>query len=109
MTLTYQFGRFELRPTTRQHLVDEQPATLGARAFDLLLALVERHDRVVSAEELVELVWVQLGSDSLADLHGMTKLVLRELHMRLATGPLSHSATVPFFHYYSGKMQRDTI
>ena len=39
---TYQFGRFELRPATRQLLVDRQPATLGARAFDLLLALIER-------------------------------------------------------------------
>lgn len=73
-------------------------------------AIAHRVEGVVHADaELVELVWVQLGSDSLADLHGMTKLVLRELHMRLATGPLSHSATVPFFHYYSGKMQRDTI
>ena len=45
----------------------------------------------------------------LADLHGMTRLVLRELDARLATGPLSHSATVPFFHHYGGKMQRDTI
>ena len=31
MTLVYQFGRFELRPATRQLLVDEQPATLRAR------------------------------------------------------------------------------
>ncbi len=57
MTLTYQFGRFELRPTTRQLLVDEQPATLGARAFDLLLALIERRDRLVTKNELLELVW----------------------------------------------------
>jgi len=57
MTLTYQFGRFELRPATRQLLLDEQPATLGARAFDLLLALVERRDRLVTKNELLELVW----------------------------------------------------
>ncbi|MBK9702556.1 MAG: winged helix-turn-helix domain-containing protein [Betaproteobacteria bacterium] len=57
MTLVYQFGRFELRPTTRQLLVDEQPATLGARAFDLLLALIERRDRLVTKNELLELVW----------------------------------------------------
>ena len=57
MTLTYQFGRFELRPATRQLLVDQQPATLGARAFDLLLALLERRDRLVTKDELLELVW----------------------------------------------------
>ena len=57
MTLGYQFGRFELRPATRQLLVDQQPATLGARAFDLLLALLERRDRLVTKDELLELVW----------------------------------------------------
>jgi 8-oxo-dGTP pyrophosphatase MutT (NUDIX family) len=73
-------------------------------------AIAHRVEGVVHADaELVELVWVQLGSVPLADLHGMTKLVLRELDARLAAGPLSHSATVPFFHYYGGKMQRDTI
>jgi len=65
---------------------------------------------VVHADaELVELVWVELGSVSLADLHQMTKMVLRELDKRLALGPLSHTAEVPFFHFYGGKMQRDTI
>jgi predicted ATPase/DNA-binding winged helix-turn-helix (wHTH) protein len=57
MTLTYRFGRFELRPATRQLLVDEQPAALGARAFDLLLALIERRDRLVTKNELLDLVW----------------------------------------------------
>lgn len=73
-------------------------------------AIAHRVEGVVHADaELVELVWVPLGSTSLADLHGMTKLVLRELDARLATGPLSHAAIVPFFHFYGGKMQRDTI
>src|SRR5437016_13320976 len=53
----YRFGRFELSPATRQLLVDRQPAPLGARAFDVLLALVERRDRVVSKNELLDLVW----------------------------------------------------
>ena len=57
MTVTYRFGRFELRPATRQLLVDEQPATLGTRAFDVLLALVERRDRLVTKNELFDLVW----------------------------------------------------
>ena len=57
MTVTYRFGRFELRPATRQLLVDEQPATLGTRAFDVLLALIERRDRLVNKNELLDLVW----------------------------------------------------
>ncbi len=57
MTATYRFGRFELNPATRQLLVDDQPAPLGARAFDVLLALIERRDRLVTKNELLDLVW----------------------------------------------------
>jgi 8-oxo-dGTP pyrophosphatase MutT (NUDIX family) len=67
-------------------------------------------DGVIHPEaELVELVWVELGSKPLADLHQMTKNVLNELERRLATGPLRHDAPVPFFHFYDGKMQRDVL
>ena len=59
--------------------------------------------------ELVELVWVEIGSKPLADLHPMTKNVLGELEKRLSTGPLNHDAAVPFFHFYSGKMQKDVL
>jgi TolB-like protein/Flp pilus assembly protein TadD len=52
-----QCGRFELRPDERQLRLDGQPVPLGARAFDVLLALIERRDRVVSKHELFELVW----------------------------------------------------
>jgi 8-oxo-dGTP pyrophosphatase MutT (NUDIX family) len=59
--------------------------------------------------ELVELVWVEIGSKPLADLHPMTRNVLGELERRLATGPLRHDAPVPFFHFYGGKMQKDAL
>ena len=59
--------------------------------------------------ELVELVWVELGSQPLADLHPMTRNVLGELEKRLATGPLRHDAAVPFFHFYGGRMHRDIL
>ncbi|MBL8313219.1 MAG: winged helix-turn-helix domain-containing protein [Rubrivivax sp.] len=51
------FGRCVLRPAARQLLVDGRPVPVGARAFDLLLALVERRERVVSKNELLDLVW----------------------------------------------------
>jgi hypothetical protein len=38
-------------------LVDGHSAPLGARAFDLLLALVERRERTVTKNELLDLVW----------------------------------------------------
>jgi len=54
---TYRFGRFELNPGTRQLLVDGRPAVLGARALDVLHALVERRDRLVTKGELLDVVW----------------------------------------------------
>src|SRR6201992_2746094 len=56
-------------------------------------AIAHRVEGVIHADaELVELVWVELGSQPLADLHRMTQNVLNELHRRLATGPLRHDA-----------------
>jgi len=73
-------------------------------------SIAHRVEGVVHAEaELVELVWVELGSPSLEGLHSMTKNVLRELTQRLATGPLSHAAEVPFYHFQGGDWRRDTI
>jgi predicted ATPase len=57
VTAIYRFGRFELNPATRQLLVDARPAPLGARALDVLLALIERRDRLVTKSELLDLVW----------------------------------------------------
>ena len=73
-------------------------------------AIAHRVEGVIHADaELVELVWVELGSKPLADLHPMTKNVLGELEKRLAAGPLSHDAAVPFFHFYGGKMHKDVL
>lgn len=73
-------------------------------------AIAHRVEGVIHADaELVELVWVELGSKPLADLHPMTRNVLNELDARLATGPLRHDAPVPFFHFYGGKMQKDIL
>ncbi|HEY2559266.1 MAG TPA: winged helix-turn-helix domain-containing protein [Caldimonas sp.] len=55
-----RFGDFELQPGQRRLLQGGAPVALGARAFDLLLALAERRDRVVSKAELLDLVWPRL-------------------------------------------------
>ncbi|MCO5131275.1 MAG: NUDIX hydrolase [Xanthobacteraceae bacterium] len=73
-------------------------------------AIAHRVEGVVHADaELVELVWVEIGSEPLAAAHVMTKQVLHQLDRRLATGPLRHDTPVPFFHFYGGKMQMDLL
>jgi predicted ATPase/DNA-binding winged helix-turn-helix (wHTH) protein len=52
-----RFGRFELQPSERRLLVDGEPASLGGRAFDVLLALAERPGRLVDKRALMDLVW----------------------------------------------------
>jgi DNA-binding winged helix-turn-helix (wHTH) protein len=52
----YRFGSFELQPDQRRLLVDGRPAALGPRAFDVLLALVERAGQLVSKNQLLDLV-----------------------------------------------------
>jgi len=68
-------------------------------------SIAHRVDGIIHADaELVELVWAELGSQPLADLHPMTKRVLEQLELRLAGGPLRHDAPVPFFHAINGTM-----
>lgn len=54
---SYRFGRFELRPAQRRLLADGVAAALGARAFDVLVALVERRTEVLTKDDLLERVW----------------------------------------------------
>ena len=51
----------------------------------------------------------ELADSPLADLHQMTRKVLGQLEKRLAAGPLSHAAAVPFFHFYGGAMRMDVL
>ncbi|MES2101342.1 MAG: winged helix-turn-helix domain-containing protein [Pseudomonadota bacterium] len=52
-----RFGRIELDPAERQLRVDGSAVVLGARAFDMLVALAERAGQLVSKRELLDLVW----------------------------------------------------
>jgi predicted ATPase/DNA-binding winged helix-turn-helix (wHTH) protein len=56
----YRFDRYELRSAERALLADGALVRCGGRAFDMLVALLERHDRVVSKSELMALVWPNL-------------------------------------------------
>jgi non-specific serine/threonine protein kinase len=53
----YGFGRFELQPDERRLLASGTPVVIKPRAFDVLVALVERHGRLVTKEHLLAQVW----------------------------------------------------
>jgi len=96
----YRFGRFELNPATRQLLADGEPLTLGARAFDVLVALVERRERLVTKDELLELVWPGLVVEE-------NNLQVQISGLRKALGP--HAiATIPGRGYrFAAKLDGD--
>jgi predicted ATPase/DNA-binding winged helix-turn-helix (wHTH) protein len=50
-------GRFKLQPHERRLLVDGNPTSLGARAFDLLRHFAERPGRLITKQELMDVVW----------------------------------------------------
>ena len=57
MPSAFRFGPHTLDPQTRTLEAAGQPVPLGSRAYDVLLALIERRDRVVTKGELLDAVW----------------------------------------------------
>ena len=57
---TLYFQGFEIQADKRLLVVGGQAVKLGARAYDVLMVLVEQRDRVVSKNELLERVWPKL-------------------------------------------------
>jgi DNA-binding winged helix-turn-helix (wHTH) protein/tetratricopeptide (TPR) repeat protein/TolB-like protein len=57
----YAFGPFRLFPARRLLLRGETAVTLTPKAFDTLVALVERREHVVSREELLDHLWPGLA------------------------------------------------
>ncbi|MBP8296706.1 MAG: helix-turn-helix transcriptional regulator, partial [Burkholderiales bacterium] len=53
----YRFGSAEVRPAERALLIGGAPVALGGRAFDLLVALLERRGKLVTKDELLDAVW----------------------------------------------------
>src|SRR5271155_193378 len=56
-------GAFERYPAERRLCAAGKPVELGARAFDLLLVLVEHQGRLVTKSTLLERVWPRLVVD----------------------------------------------
>jgi DNA-binding winged helix-turn-helix (wHTH) protein len=57
ITTEISFGSFRLLPAQRLLLDGNKPVRLGSRALDVLIALVERPNELVSKEELMTRVW----------------------------------------------------
>ena len=57
MAFIYSAGGFEVRPAERRVLKEGDVVALGARAFDVLMALIDRRERVVGKDELLAAVW----------------------------------------------------
>lgn len=77
----YAFGRFRLLPAARRLEHDGAPVRIGARAFDLLLLLVENAGATVTKQSIWERVWpgIHVGDGSL-------RFQLVELRRRLDEG-----------------------
>jgi predicted ATPase/DNA-binding winged helix-turn-helix (wHTH) protein len=56
----YAFDNVELLAGERRLLIDGHPRTVGARAFRVLVTLLEHRDRVVTKDELLDAVWPNL-------------------------------------------------
>src|SRR5215510_7526680 len=53
----YEFGPFRLDAAEHLLLRDGEVVPLQPKAFDVLLALVERHGRLLEKDELMRVVW----------------------------------------------------
>src|ERR1700719_945729 len=55
--MTIKFGRFQVLPHRREFLADGVPVTLGSRAFDVLMVLIEAGGKLVTKDEILGRVW----------------------------------------------------
>jgi DNA-binding winged helix-turn-helix (wHTH) protein len=53
----FSFGPFRLDPSRRILRKHDTVVTLGSRAFDLLVAMVDRHGTVLTPDELMAIAW----------------------------------------------------
>ena len=93
-----------MRPAERRVLANGQPVALGARAFDLLLALIEQRERVVGKDELLARVWpgVVVEENNLTVQISSLRKVLGNAAIATVAGrgyrftlPLQHGAPAP--------------
>jgi predicted ATPase len=87
MTAVASVGTIQLEPHRRLAFLAGEPLMLGARAYDLLQALIDRRDRVVSKSELIRAVWPDVVVEE-------NNLQVQIFALRKALGPTAIT-TVP--------------
>lgn len=84
-----EHGRLCAFPADRLMTIDGRPVTVGSRAFDLLLALLDSSGSLVSKDDLIRRVWPTTRVD---DCNLRTQMAA----LRRAMGPVRHAIrTVP--------------
>jgi two-component system alkaline phosphatase synthesis response regulator PhoP len=68
---TLRFAHLRIDPDRREVYVNDQAIDLTTTEFDVLLALVRRHGRVLSREQILDLVWGDdfYGTDRVVDVY----------------------------------------
>ena len=90
-SLTYQFGRYVLDPSRRLLTRDGEPVALTARAFDVLLALVEGRGETLEKDELLRRVW----PDTVVEEGNLSQQVFTIRRLLAASGGEHYIVTVP--------------
>src|SRR5262245_1606624 len=98
---TYRFGDYELNAAERVLKRGGEIVSLPLKAFEVLLALLERHGRVVSKEELIERVW----PDSFVDEANLARHVYT-LRRALGERPKENGGEDHFIQTVSGRGYR---
>src|SRR5215204_3959747 len=65
----YEFGDYQLMPGERQLTRGERPIALTPKAFETLLALLERQGQLVTKDALMQIVW----GDTIVEEIGLTR------------------------------------
>ena len=80
----YEFGVYRVELPLRRLLRAGEPISLTPKAFDVLVALIERRDRVVDKQELMKAVWPDSFPASMSSQSGADMLRVR---VAVAAGP----------------------
>src|SRR5215510_5931165 len=98
---TYRFGEYEVNAAERVLKRGGEIVSLPLKAYEVLLALLERHGRVVSKEELIEQVW----PDSFVDEANLARHVYT-LRRALGERPKENGGEDHFIQTVSGRGYR---
>src|SRR5208282_3356569 len=86
MNKSYRFGQFVLDPGRRMLSRADSTVSLTPKTFDVLLFLVQKPNRVVTQEELLQAVW---GGDTFVEEGNLKQYIS---HLRKALGDNSEDA-----------------